>query len=171
MTLLDGPQKSDVIRSYAERYPDHRTFIETGTAFGDQCLALADVFDRIISIEFLDTHFEAARERTAHLDNVEVLLGDSGRLIEGVLAAWDGPAIIFLDAHEVVDNGSAAMNAEMNRIAKDIAITKRRHVVLIDDIRLCNGKKGWTTPGLIKEWADIHGYHFEVTDDIARLTP
>lgn len=168
MTLLDGPGKSEVIRSYAERYPDHRTFIETGTAFGDQCLALADVFDRIVSVEFLDTHFEAARDRTAHLDNVEVLLGDSGVLLEGVLRDVDAPAIIFLDAHEVIDDGTAAMAAEMEAISSD----PHDHVVLIDDVRLCNGRKGWETPERLKGYSEVWGYDgFEVVDDIARLTP
>ena len=46
------------------------------------------------------------------------------------------------------------------------------HVILIDDARLCSGRKGWMTVGEIEEWAAAYGYNYEgVTDDVARLVP
>jgi len=168
VTLLDSPGKAEVIRYYAARYPTHTIFVETGTGFGEQPAALADDFNFIYSIEALKTHYAAARDRLADLLHVKIIFGDSGSLIGGVLAEADDNCIIFLDAHEIADDGHAAMEMEMAAIAA----SPFRHVILIDDVRLCRGRKGWLSLNEIKNWAEDNGYNFEgIDDDIARLVP
>lgn len=168
MTLLDSTGKIAVIRTAAEKWPDHDVFIETGTALGDLCLGVADQFDALYTIEQASDYYESATKRLMRHGNVKVIHGDSARWLGVVLAIVDRPAVIWLDAHAIVVNGPAAMRSEMDAISKDA----NRHVLLIDDARLCNGRKGWMTLPALEQWADDHGYrHLGVTDDIVTIVP
>ena len=73
--------------------------IETGTFLGDTTAFLAERCDRVTTIE-LDPGLAArARERFSHRVGVTVLEGDSGKLLEGVLADVEEPALFWLDGH------------------------------------------------------------------------
>lgn len=168
MTLLDSDGKIAVIQAAAEQWPDHDVFIETGTALGDLCLGVADLFDAVYTIEMAPDYYESATKRLLGHANVKVIHGDSARWLGVILSLVDRPAVIWLDAHAIVRGGPAAMREEMKAIARDA----NRHVILIDDARLCNGRKGWMTLSEIKDWAIDHGYrHLGVTDDVVTLTP
>ena len=73
--------------------------IETGTFLGDTTAFLAERCDRVTTIE-LDPGLAArARDRFSHRVGVTVLEGDSGKLLEAVLAGVDEPALFWLDGH------------------------------------------------------------------------
>jgi hypothetical protein len=76
-----------------------RVAIETGTFLGDTTAFLADRCDRVITIELDPWLASRARERFRDRPNVTVLEGDSGELLEGVLAAVYEPALFWLDGH------------------------------------------------------------------------
>jgi hypothetical protein len=166
MSLLTSPQKARVIAHYAKAYPEHRTFVETGTGYGVLVNALALTFDRIFSIE-LDAHIaEQARVRCDGWDNITVLTGDSATVIGPVI--WHNPTVFFLDAHHNDEPGEGALAAELDAIAALPPL----HVILVDDVRLCRDRHGWVSVETLERWADRQGYTgWEIADDIARITP
>jgi hypothetical protein len=113
-----------------------RTFVETGTYHGDTTAAVADVFDRCITIELSQPLHEASRARFAAVDKVECLRGDSGVLMREVVDRLSEPALFWLDAHHsggvTADGGSDPICAELSAI---LGADQPGHVVLIDDAR------------------------------------
>lgn len=108
--------------------------METGTYLGDTVAAVADQFDGCITIELsADLHVQA-RTRFASTHHVTCLHGDSGALLQGVIAALDEPALFWLDAH---DSAGRTASAGYDPIAAELqAIYShrvKRHVILIDD--------------------------------------
>lgn len=164
--LLHSTVKAEVARLYADHF-DLTTLIETGTGHAVLTQAAADYFDTVVTIEADLDAFTASKALLEPYPNVTVHHGDSAALLTEVLREVDEPCVIFLDAHEDIEGGTSALAAEM----KAVSVDRHDHVVLIDDVRLCNGWNGWETPEGLKGYADLWGYHFEVVDDIARLTP
>ena len=75
------------------------TVVETGTFRGDMVDALAPIAARIVSIELDDQLYAAACRRFAAHPHVELLHGDSGTLLPGILSTLDRPALFWLDGH------------------------------------------------------------------------
>jgi hypothetical protein len=113
-----------------------RTFVETGTYHGDTTAAVADLFDRCVTIELSQHLHEAARARFAAIDKIECLRGDSAVLVREVVKNLSGPALFWLDAHHsggvTADSGHDPIRAELSAILGE---DQRGHVVLIDDAR------------------------------------
>lgn len=166
--LLDSDGKAEAILRVADDYPQVALFVETGSAIGDLPLRLHERFDQIVTIEFAEDYYLSAMNRLMPYPNVRVLKGDSGKMLGPTLAALDAPCIIWLDAHEIADDGYAAMAEEMVAIA----YSPHDHVVLVDDARLCSGRKGWMTLAGLEGWAEEYGYDWGgVTDDVAYIFP
>lgn len=117
------------------RYPN-RWFVETGAGTGHGIkTALAVGFERIVSIEFdPDIHGKIER-KFASEPKVEVLHGDSAKLLPEVLATINEPATIWLDAHgktgdTTPDLSMKPLLAELDAIA---AHPIKTHTILIDD--------------------------------------
>lgn len=168
--LLDSDGKAATIAATAARYPQVRAFVETGTAIGDLPLRCAGRFDRIVTIEADDDYYTSAVHRLADFEHVHVVHGDSGQMLGQVLDDIAQPCVIWLDAHEIADDGHAAMVAELEHITAAVE-QGVRHVVLVDDARLCRGRKGWSTLPELEQWAAGHAYSYQVADDIVRLLP
>lgn len=166
--LLDSDGKAELIRYVADRFPECGHFVETGTAIGDIPARLHDEFESVVTIEFAEDYYLSAMNRLMGFPRVRVLRGDSGKLLGPVLAALDAPCVIWLDAHEIADDGFAAMANEMVAIAH----SPHMHVVLVDDARLCSGRKGWMTVDALERWAQTYGYTWGgVTDDVVHIYP
>lgn len=167
MTLLQSEGKAALIRSVADEWPDHRVFVETGSACADLPLALQDRFDRIVTIERDDEYYASAANRMLPYPHVQVIHADSAEVLGDVLAEV-GPAVIWLDAHEISDEPQSALKAELVHIAH----ASDKHVVLIDDSRFMADARGWVSPEGLIEWARHYGYEFEgISSDVARLYP
>lgn len=164
MTLLDSDGKADAIRAMGCRHPDYTTLIETGTGYGDMPFRLIDDFDRIITLESRKQVAGEAAARLAAHPHVKVIWGSSQVRLRGLI---DGPTLFWLDAHEVVDDGRSALDVELGIIFS----SRWRHVVGIDDARLCVGRKGWPTLGEIEEWALRNDYRYRLEGDIVWLEP
>jgi hypothetical protein len=61
--------------------------------------AMRPHFDKIYSIELSDYLYESARNRFKDVVNVEILHGDSGTLLAGLMGKLQQPALFWLDAH------------------------------------------------------------------------
>jgi hypothetical protein len=164
--LMNSPEKVAMIRDVAGRHPHLRAFVETGTACGDLPFGTYDLFDRVVTIEMDEHLFNTSVARLGPFDHVQVVLGDAAEWIDAVLGDLDEPCLIWLDAHEIADDGHSSMRAEFSAIAA----SPHRHVVLVDDARLCKGRKGWMSLESIEKWATATGYdHQGINDDVVWL--
>jgi hypothetical protein len=148
------------------------TVIETGTFTGEMVAALIGYARRIVSIELDDALYGAAVKRFAHEPGVELLHGDSGRLLAPVVKALSGPAVFWLDGH-FTGPGSARTDVAspiVREIETILAHPTPGHVVLIDDAREFTGQDGYPTISALRDmvWRVQPGADFAVEDDIIR---
>ena len=145
-----------------------RVFVETGTYRGDTLAAAAGAVDRAISIELDPTLAECARRRFRSVRHVEIVTGDSAVRLPEVVRSLDVPALFWLDGHF---SGGATAESEVPVLAELQCILRAplAHQVLIDDLRLFDGRGGYPTVEALR--ARVHelrpGWQFTVADDIA----
>jgi hypothetical protein len=111
--------------------------VETGTLRGDTVAALRSKFDRVYSVELDDRLFEQACARFRGASNVQILHGDSGKVLPAILADLQQPAMFWLDGHY---SGGITAKGDTDTPLRDElrAIFSHRmpgHVTLIDDAR------------------------------------
>ena len=82
-------------------------FIETGTYNGDGVVkALESGFEQIFSIELDEGRYQNCKEKFFDNDNVEILLGDSGKVLPELLKKIDKKVTFWLDAHYCGDGAT-----------------------------------------------------------------
>jgi hypothetical protein len=116
--------------------------VETGTWRGDMVEAARGRFRRVVSIELDPALAAAARERFAKHPNVEILEGDSARVLPTVLASLEEGAVFWLDGH--FSAGDTARGESDTPVRRELEAVLshpvRDHVVLIDDAHLFTGE-------------------------------
>lgn len=132
--------KIALLRKLAVEYK-RNVFVETGTFRGDTTYALSGQFDRCVTIEVDQVLFEAALERFRGKPNIQVIRGDSGKIIPEVLNGLTGAAIFWLDGHYSgvgtgMGHAEAPIRAELEAILRP---SRFDHIVAIDDARLFDG--------------------------------
>ncbi len=106
-----------------------RTFVETGTRGGTTLLALRKFFDQLYSVEIIEPAFRKIQRRVRNFPNIHTYLGDSAKVLPGILKKVKGSALFWLDAHD--GKNSTPILDEL----KAILPTKHNHVIVIDDFR------------------------------------
>lgn len=131
-----------------------RTFIETGTCYGDTIDDVKDSFSDVWSIEINEDLYEHSMKRFYwSYPWVHIIRGSSDETLPIVIKQTKGPRLFWLDAHatgEFFGNGSQ-IDSELNSIWYYCP----NSLVLIDDVKPDNGytaadvpidiHKGWTT--------------------------
>ena len=113
-------------------------FIETGTYNGDGVVkALESGFEQIYSIELDEERYQYCKEKFFDNDNVEILLGDSGKVLPELLKKIDKKVTFWLDAHYCGDGATLGekwcpLKEELNGIKNHLI---KEHIILIDDWR------------------------------------
>ncbi len=98
-------QKQAVLRQFAQKYAI-QYLVETGTCHGDMVAAMEKEFKKIVSIELADQFYREVCERFKGVANVELIHGDSAKVLPEVVARLDAPALFWLDGH--YSGGAAA---------------------------------------------------------------
>ena len=155
--------KVRAVRHHAEIY-GLRVFVETGTYLGDMVAAVADRFERCITIELSIELWRGACARFQALPRVTCINGDSGVVLAQVVAGLEEPALFWLDAHtsggNTADAGRDPIEEELRTI---FAGGVHDHVVLIDDAR------GHRIDRIAASVPPSH--RLVVRNDIVRITP
>jgi hypothetical protein len=138
--------KEELIRDYAKKFKTN-VLIETGTYLGDMVHAMKKSFARIVSFE-LDAQLAAqARERFAADKQIEIVQGDSGKLLDDYLNTINEPCLFWLDGH--YSGGITAKGALETPIQNELAAILSHpvdgHVILIDDARCFTGENDYPT--------------------------
>ncbi|HKG45154.1 MAG TPA: hypothetical protein VKB02_00385 [Pyrinomonadaceae bacterium] len=138
--------KEELIRDYARTFSTG-ILIETGTYLGDMVHAMKKSFSRIVSFELDQTLAVQAQQRFAKDNHIDVVQGDSGKLLGGYLSSIDEPCLFWLDGH--YSGGITAKGALETPIKNELTAILSHpvdgHVILIDDARCFTGENDYPT--------------------------
>lgn len=147
---------------------DLKWFVETGSYLGFTTRWAAENFGNVISIEIDPHYFRRVLKRCPNYDNLLLIKGDSGEILEEVLGIVEGPALIWLDAH-----CSPAHVGGTNPLLKEIQainVDGRTHVILIDDFRYFEDPPtGW--PSVDEIMVALGNREIEVKDNVIKAVP
>lgn len=149
------------------------TLVETGTYVGDMVEAQRALFRRVLSIELSPELCRAAQARFARARNVTILEGDSGELIQSVVAGLGSPAVFWLDGH--YSAGTTARGDVDTPVRRELEVvlgSAAGHVVLVDDAR-CFGTGDYPTLDEVRALVGKlrPGWACLVQNDIIRIHP
>jgi hypothetical protein len=164
--------KRDILRHYA-RMHRLRSFVETGTYFGEMVDALKGEFEQIQSIELNDFLFERAKRRFIKYSHIRILHGNSASMLPLALASVDRPTLFWLDAH--YSGGITACDGQHTPVLLELGHIFhhpiRGHVIAIDDARLFGTDSAYPTLEQLRDYIDAQSppRKLEVVDDAIRI--
>jgi SAM-dependent methyltransferase len=114
-----------------------RTVLETGTFLGDTTHFLSSRGYRVVTVEIDPRLAAMARIRFHNVDNIQIIEGDSGSLLPGLIAKLGEPALFYLDGH--YSGGGTGKGEQETPVVKEVAAiladAQRGSFVIIDDAR------------------------------------
>jgi hypothetical protein len=166
--------KEELIRNYAKTF-NAKVLIETGTYLGDMVYAMRKSFSRIVSFELDQKLAEQAQNRFAKDSHIEIVQGDSGKLLGDYLAKIDEPSLFWLDGH--YSGGITAKGVLETPIKNELNFIFSHpvagHVILVDDARCFTGENDY--PTLAELQSLVHdqkpNWKFSVEHDVIRIHP
>jgi hypothetical protein len=164
--------KEELIRDYAKTF-NTQILIETGTYLGDMVHAMKKFFTRIISLELDETLAVQARERFANDNHIQIIQGDSGKLVGKLLANINEPCLFWLDGH--YSGGITAKGALETPIKYELTAILSHpvdgHVILIDDARCFTGENDYPTIDELQNFVAARkpNHKFRVEHDVIRI--
>jgi hypothetical protein len=164
--------KEELIRDYAKTF-NTNVLIETGTYLGDMVQAMKKSFTRVISFELDQTLASQAQNRFANDNHIEIIQGDSGKLLDEHLASINETCLFWLDGH--YSGGITAKGALETPIKNElIAVLSHRvdgHVILIDDARCFTGENDYPSLDELKNFVAARkpNHKFSVEHDVIRI--
>jgi len=163
--------KQMIIQEYQKKY-GCEVFVETGTFRGDMVEAQKKNFKKIISIELSVKLFQEAQKKFKADRNVQIVQGDSGKMLSYVLKQVNEPAIFWLDGHY-----SAGITAKGNTecpVFEELdcifGAAPMKHVILIDDARDFVGRGDYPTIDALTAYIKNKNNQYQVTveNDVIR---
>lgn len=178
--FLPAHERVNILRDYAKRY-GIRTFIESGTSVGATTEALMGDFDHLFTIELDHGLYERALKKFATDLKVICMEGDSTWVLPVIIEELTEPALFWLDGHHS-GPGSAHGDLDTPIVAELQAAVRAPagSVILIDDARIFEGQPehgdephyhDYPSLEWVREVAEAHGFSYEMSQDIVRLTP
>lgn len=164
--------KEELIRDYARAF-NTQILIETGTYLGDMVHAMKKSFSRIISFELDQKLAAQAQQRFAKDNHIDIVQGDSGKLLGDYLATISEPCLFWLDGH--YSGGITAKGALETPIKNELTAILSHpvdgHVILIDDARCFTGENDYPTLDELRSFVAAHNlqHNFSVEHDVIRI--
>lgn len=165
--------KQRAVLEYARAYK-LTTLVETGTYYGEMIAAVGRRFQQIYSVEVDPRLAKLAQQRFRGNGRVEIIEGDSQKVVPQLLQRIDQRCLWWLDAGYC---GWVGEIGNPNRLGSELGsiLSDRRfaHVILMDDADGVNGEGG--SPTLDELIASIQSSYpdrqVEVKRNIIRITP
>lgn len=166
--------KQATVKEYAKKF-NTSILVETGTFMGDMVSAMKQEFDTIISIELSNNLYKRAMKRFSSISHIQIVRGDSAKVLPNILTSITEPALFWLDAHYSAGftekgDSETPIKRELDYILKH-AISN--HVILIDDARCFTGQNDYPSLVELKKIVETNRPHFDiqVKEDIIRIHP
>ncbi len=165
--------KQLAIKDAQQKY-NCKVLVETGTYLGDMVEAQKNNFSRIITIELSIPLYEKAKRRFRRDQNVTLIQGDSGKVLNEVVKDLNERAVFWLDGH--YSSGITAKGDKVSPVYEELEILLnsqiKNHIILIDDARLFKGMGDYPAIEEVTGFVQSKNssYRFEIKDDIIRFT-
>lgn len=162
------PVKDNTFNKYLNTY-----FIETGCYMGDGITqAIQSGFKFIKSIELSDKYFNMCVDKFRSFENVEIIKGDSAKVLSDVIENIDERITFWLDGHHSC--GDTALGEYWSPLLVELAAIKKHkiktHTILIDDMRCWKEKTvnhDWDTEDVMASLKEINSdYTFTFIDGL-----
>ncbi len=143
-------------------------FVETGTLVGSTTKWASVHFSQVTTIECSKEYAEIAIRNLKMCDNVKIILSKSELVLYEVLMSTHGLALVWLDAHWSRDlkyQRPEVICPVLDEI-KCVRTDGRNHVIMVDDVRLFNGKKGWPSHIKMLQALSYDDREVSVIDDV-----
>ena len=160
--------KEELIKNFAQDF-NTPILIETGTYLGDMVHAMRKSFTRIISFELDPTLAAQAQKRFAGDSHIQIIQGDSGKLLAEYLKNIHEPCLFWLDGHYsggITAKGSLETPIK-NELTAILSHPVDGHVILIDDARCFTGENDYATLDELKTL--VANRNFSVEHDVIRI--
>lgn len=156
--------KQKLVKEYASRF-SIKTFVETGTYLGTMTNAVKNTFDSIYTIELDRKLYERARNKFKRVKKIQVLQGDSAKVIAKVLKEIETPVLFWLDAHYSAGITSRRVGEEpiLKELGHILKHKVKDHVILIDDANLFDGKDGYPKFSTLKAFITKNGKGLKIS--------
>ena len=166
--------KIAVLKAYAA-WCKARVFVETGTWKGETTAAMQPLFPTVCSIELAPNWASRARQMFARTPNVEIIEGDSAKVLPDLLGRIHERCLFWLDGHWCGnDTGGAVLSsAVMGELETILAHEISDHVLIIDDARYFVGAYGYPTVDQVRRFVKDRrpDLVFDVAMDSIRIHP
>lgn len=153
----------------------YNVLVETGTYLGDMVEAQRKNFRRIYSVELGVELWKNAARRFRKYPHIEIVQGDSGKVLDKITAQLEEPAIFWLDGHysagvTAIGDTECPIYGEIDAIFRG---QNFKHIVLVDDARCFDGRGDYPSIGELTKYIESKdpSYLVEVKDDIVRYVP
>lgn len=137
--------KQKMIADYREKH-DIKTLVESGTYIGDMVWAQQYNFEKIYSIELSKDFVKQARKRFKKKEHIQIIQGDSGKIMHTLIKELHEPALFWLDGHySAGDTARGDKDCPIIEEVKAILSSEIEHILLIDDARYFTGQRDYPT--------------------------
>ena len=150
--------KQNLLKSYKDKHKLN-ILIETGTYLGDMVYAQRNNFNSIYSIEIQSFLYEAAKRRFKNFKHINILKGDSGKVLNEIMPKINEPALIWLDGHYSGGiTGKSDINCPIYSELGAIFSTPNDNVILIDDANCFDGTNDYPTYENLEKFLKKYNY-------------
>ena len=152
-------------------------FVETGTFFGDTVNYFKSFFNKVYSIELSPDLAAKAKRRFESEKNIQIIEGDSGKILSALVKEIQEPVLFWLDGHysseffvgeEFIKTGRGEKDTPVFEELAAILSSSVNHITLIDDARLFTGANDYPTIDQIRQLVQKlkPGHSVKVENDI-----
>jgi len=116
-----------------------KTFIETGTHLGHTIISLYPYFEKLYTVELAEHFYNSSLEefKTRNIANVEMVLGDSAKILPTFIQKTNTDAIFWLDGHwSSGSTGRGEKDVPLLEEINSINTFPHKAGIIIDDVRL-----------------------------------
>jgi len=166
--------KQAIVKEYAKKF-NISILVETGTFMGDMVSAMKQEFVTIISIELSNNLYRRAMKKFSGISHIQILRGDSAKVLPNILSSIIEPALFWLDAHYSAGftekgDSETPIKRELDCILKHPI---SNHVILIDDARCFTGQNDYPSLVELKQIVEKNrpNFNIQVKEDIIRIHP
>jgi len=158
----------------AKKASGYNILIETGTYLGEMIESQKNTFRIIYSIELGHDLHIAAKAKFKKEAHINLLEGDSGKILKVLMPQIKEPAIFWLDGH--YSGGITAKGDKDCPIFEELTAIlnadKLPHILMIDDARLFNGADGYPTVAELNSFIRTFTTAFkqEIENDIISIS-
>jgi hypothetical protein len=117
-----------------------KTFVETGTYYGDTAKWASTEFKTVFTIELSDYLYNLTKNELLSKGNIIPKLGNSKNILSDILGETDSNIVFWLDGH--YSGGITAGSDDPCPLREELKIIHKRNnddIILIDDSRCYGG--------------------------------